>query len=662
MNLSPILRAKLANYADKYELESLKQDEQFERFVNYHIISQQHPNAFSTNSEDLEKISIGGSNDLGFDGIAISLNNNLIYSIQDIDDILACQNKAQFHITFIQSKNKSGFNLGEFTTFAAGILDFLQEKVEAPANKGIQYWHEIYTYIVSGKIVRKWISNPSIECDYVTTGKWDENAHIKAHEKNIKRQINEKHSWEDIAFHYIDGNKMLDIINGNENLYTTTLDVVDTMSLPEVKNVDDSTVAVCEATEIFKLINNEGYLRRNLFEDNVRDYQGDTVVNREMIKTLRENKQDFMLLNNGITIVCEELNLTNRKITLKNPQIVNGCQTCNVIYTCAKKNISLEDAHLIVKVISSHDTEIVNSIVKGSNRQNIVYDEAFEVTKNFHKLLEEYFANMQIGKYRKIYYERRSKQYEGDINIKPSQKVNFRTLIQGIVSLFFCKPEDGYHHESKLLKEYKAKIFLEDHPLEPYYLSSFLCVVFDNLRRRRAISKQHNTYKYHILLILKEMLGGPSESINKTKATEKYCKKIMDQLQSCDLACLANYIEKACAKFDEIVESWIAEKGENARYHVKDSSDFTTYMLSCLRDNVCVQSDGESDIAVHRGRIMHICNDKKVYGFIEYEPENIYFDKIGNPEFDFMYKDKDVFFEIKEQNGKKYGVRVRYCD
>ena len=49
----------------------------------------------------------------------------------------------------------------------------------------------------------------------------------------------------------------------------------------------------------------------NIFEDNVRDFQGYNIVNSEIQDSLRhgEDQARFGLLNNGITIVAKSITL-----------------------------------------------------------------------------------------------------------------------------------------------------------------------------------------------------------------------------------------------------------------------------------------------------------------------------------------------------------------
>jgi hypothetical protein len=374
---------------------------------------------------------------------------------------------------------------------------------------------------------------------------------------------------------------------------------------------------------------------------------------------LSDNAQEFVLLNNGITIVCDEMREVNRKITIKNPQVVNGCQTCNVLYNTKKKGYDLSRAYVVVKVIASSDSSIVNNIIKGTNRQNIVYDEAFEVTRDFHKYLEEFFITNQIKGFERIYYERRSKQFDGDEFVKPNQKVSFRSLIQSFVSLFLYKVDEGHHHESRLLQDYRDDIFKETQSYQPYYLASFLNLQVDLMFRRHQLDKHFMTYKYHILLVMKELLGGESPNINIRKDIDSYCANLEKELKDYDS--LLNVAHKACGKFDEITKEWITSNGESAKYHIKDNPIFTKFMLERIRNSVSVDVNKSSE-QILLGKILNFQTDKNgsYYGFIKKEPNNVFFHENDNPGIEISHVGRDVYYDVIEKNGRVYAVNMRF--
>ena len=77
----------------------------------------------------------------------------------------------------------------------------------------------------------------------------------------------------------------------------------------------------------------EGKLRRYLFDSNVRDYTGLNRVNEDILETLKNhNSSDFWLLNNGITMLVNQQIPMGEVVSLSNIQIVNGLQTTFTIY------------------------------------------------------------------------------------------------------------------------------------------------------------------------------------------------------------------------------------------------------------------------------------------------------------------------------------------
>ena len=286
------------------------------------------------------------------------------------------------------------------------------------------------------------------------------------------------------------------------------------------------------------------------------------------------------------------------------------------------------------------------------------------MTQDFHKFLEEYFEVMQIGEYNKIFYERRSKQYDRDPLVKPCQKANFRILIQSFVTLFLQKPEEGARHESKLLHEYGKEIFWESQSFKPYYLSAFIFIEIEKFFKNRKNKKNLYTYKPQIAFVLKNMLGGKSGDINKKKDIEKYCDNLVAVLS--EKASLEKDLNAACDKFEEIQALWIKAKGIKYQYGIKDSAEFTAYMIKCLdnsnqqKENVAVESAESKDI-IYKGSVFRYQLDKygKYYGYIKHDPENIFFHTDVNPNVDSTYLNKEVWFKIEEKDHRLYAHDIQ---
>ena len=69
------------------------------------------------------------------------------------------------------------------------------------------------------------------------------------------------------------------------------------------------------------------------FYENVRGWEGYNKINDEMRSTLESDESNsFVLMNNGVTILAKSLLTTGDGIIMGDFQIVNGCQTSNVLY------------------------------------------------------------------------------------------------------------------------------------------------------------------------------------------------------------------------------------------------------------------------------------------------------------------------------------------
>ncbi len=666
MKLQPIIQTKLKNYKTQHEIASLSDGDAFERYANETILTTHQPSAFSIESDLLDNITVGGSNDMGIDGLSIKLNGVLISSVNEAKDIVEQQKAADIEYIFIQSKYKEKFDSGEFGKFITGVEDFLNDSHYQPYNDKIEKWIKIKEYLESEDVLQYW-PEPKVRLYYVAMGKWnaETHPHICALEQKFTSDIEKLNVYKEIHVNFVDLETFKRICDENENAFTAILDIIESSSLPEVNKISNSCLVICYAESLLKmLISSEGLLRKNLFSDNVRDYQGDTTINYEILDTVKKNPKSFILLNNGITVVCDDINFPNRKITIKNPQIVNGCQTCSVIYQAYKQNLDLSDVALSVKVISTDDFEIINQIVKGTNRQNIVYDEAFEITKPFHKDLEAFFNSLPFDQnVEKIYYERRSKQYWNNASILPRQKINFKILIQSFVSIFLQEPYQGHRHESKLLQDYKNVIFIENQSKYPYYTAALIFQKIESAYHNGSIPKNLRAYKAHLSFLLKETLAPNCPSINDEKKIGEYCEELLRKLWDDDA--LTNAIASTVDLFNSITQKWVDQRGEKYISGIKDSADFTKFLI----ENIDL--GGNSDIAQKskeklRGTIVNVLlqPNGKHYGFISKSPRDAFFHENDNPTIDYSKcVGKEVLYDyIKDAHGRQRAMNIEIID
>lgn len=149
--------------------------------------------------------------------------------------------------------------------------------------------------------------------------------------------------------------------------------------------------------EMKKEADNSGYL---LFDENIRDYLGATgPVNKKILNTLRdeEDRKSFFFYNNGITIITDSIGKASvggkKGVLVKNPKIVNGCQTVNSIYEALdiypENELSEEfkNTYVMVKIleIPSNDSDmeaLKKRIVEYTNSQNAIDQKTFEALES----------------------------------------------------------------------------------------------------------------------------------------------------------------------------------------------------------------------------------------------------------------------------------------
>ena len=297
---------------------------------------------------------------------------------------------------------------------------------------------------------------------------------------------------------------------------------------------------------------------------------------------------------------------------------------------------------------------MTQGIVRGTNRQNIVYEEAFETIRQFHKDLEEFFNIMTVTGFQRIYYERRSKQYSFDSQIKSYQKISFRMLIQSMVAMYMNKVEISHRHESKLISEYKDKLFVDGQSFYPYYVAALLTTNLDYLMKKEKSYTDVKNYKKHILFVLQELNMGPAPDINDKEEIEEYCKRFLKLLENNNFE---NLVAVAADRFRILMKKWIKMKGNNYRFAIKDNSEFTEFMLEELRGNV----KRNSTDSIYHGTVLNINKDKggSLYGFISRKPNNIYFNELDNPSMNISYRGREVSYKVAGAGKATRAINVK---
>ncbi len=513
-----IIQSYMDTFLISQQIEEKDQSKQFELFAAYCAVEQHYSDTYL-----LTDIITAEGGDCGIDAIAVIINGTMVTTKEEIDDLIELNKKfSDIFFIFIQAKTSSNFDYGEMGTFGVGVKDFFSEHPQMVRNQPIKEKAELVEYIFDKATYIK--KKPLCYLYYISTGKWVGDFNCVGRMEMAKNDLMDLQIFDDVQYIPVGADLL-------QKFYRNTIDaseaeiVVDNkVYLPDIQNVTQSFLGFVEYTEFMKLITTEnGDIRRSVFYDNVRDYQGDNPVNHEMSETVNHNPEKFVLFNNGVTVICKHLTNLRNKFTLTDYQIVNGCQTSHVLFN--NRDVLQEGLQIPIKVIETKDEEIVNQIIKATNRQTQVLDEQLIALSEFHRKLEAFYATF-TGTNR-LYYERRSKQYSFGTDIEKVRVVSISMQIKAVASMFYDKPHLASRYYGKLLGSIDG-IFGDDHQLWPYYTCAFVLYKIEYLFRNKALPSQYRKFKYYILMMLKYSIAdGKIPRMNENKM-KKLCDDILE--------------------------------------------------------------------------------------------------------------------------------------
>jgi hypothetical protein len=523
------------------EIASESESKDFEKLANYTVVSNEYNKTF-----DIESITVGDGNDTGIDGIAIIVNGQLIESTDEVDDMLEKNNFLEIEYIFIQSKTSSNFESAELNTFIFGVQDFFSLKPRLVRNDEIKRFAEISNYLFTK--AHKFRENPTIKMCFVTTGKWMNDTNLLAVIESGIKSLEQSNLFEKVQFTPFGARDLASAYRKTKESISTTITFNNRITIPKINGVSQAYIGLLPFNEFLKIVANDDDILLNVFEDNVRDFQGDTNdVNGGIALTLNnEDSEIFSVLNNGVTIVASSISPTGDQFTISDYQIVNGCQTSNVLYN-NRKGANITKVSVPVKLIATTDEEVKTRITLATNNQTPIKKEQLAALTQFQRSLEQYYNSYSEDS--KIYYERRSKQFNSDNSVQKSRIITVPYQIKSFAGMFLDEPHNVTSYFGSIVKrlnEGKAPIFDNDHAFAPYYTSAFAYYKLESLFKKGSIDTSYKKVRFHILMLFRILNGkDPLPPFNSVKKMGKYCA---------DLLTILNDETKALKAFQKCIE------------------------------------------------------------------------------------------------------------
>lgn len=542
--MNQIIKAALEIHTFEYGIEAWEEKDRFEHFINRCVV-----NKYSMERFDPSDI-MTGKGEIGLDGIAILLNGHIVTTLRETQEYYKNNSNIEVTFVFIQAKRSSSFNSGEISTFFRGIKHFFEpKKIRPTTNDKIEELIKAKDYIFA-EVVNQG-TKPFLEAFFVCCGTWNSGNNLTNCVQTECKYFEDTADYQKVTFIPADSDRIITLYKELRRKISKTIIMTKKLSFYPMNGIKEAYFGLVSCKEMVQLLQDDnGILFNNVFEDNVRDFQGYNPVNSEIRATVynKSEQERFAVLNNGITIIAKEIKPAGDSLTIFDYQIVNVCQTSRVLFDCQDK--LLDNSYVLVRVVQVVDDATLEDIVYTTNRQTEVKSEAFAASKKFHKKLEEHYKSVDVDN--RLYYERRSKQYDNDDSINKNKVISLAVQVFSYTACFLNEPHSvNSRYYGEIINAYKDKIFKDESLCEPYYISAYTLYLIEDAIRKSIIERRWKDYKYHLVYAIRVLCVGNKVFRSNSKDMKTSCETLYSKLK--DSIEFKQLLQTACSCFDEAI-------------------------------------------------------------------------------------------------------------
>lgn len=523
-NMDRITQSMIDSFKSNQSLNIDDDSELFEYFVNYCVVN----NVYGSNDFDLEEITTGKATQ-GIDGIAIIVNQKFVNTIEDIDTLIEYNKSISVKFVLIQAKTSSSFDNTEIGNLLTYSKLFFSDDTSMFRTAEMQHFIELKEYIFSkGDKLKK---NPELFLYYVTLGTWTDDENLRATISVGKESLRGTNLFSNISFEPCGSEKIQDLYRKTKEKLKATFKFEKRITMYSINDDEVGYSGVLPFKEFKKLIIDENGATKAVFEDNIRDYLGPNPdVNKNITETIKTgNVNAFSMLNNGITVVTSSIIISGDIATIEDYQIVNGCQTSNVLIENMDSVEGIDELIIPIRIIATKDENLKNDITRATNSQTAIKKDQLEALSTFQKKLEEYYKTYRDED--ALVYERRTGQYR-DSNIPKNRIVTIAMQIKTVAAMFLDEPSGVSGQYGTVAKRVGNKIFKTADKEIIYYVSSLALYKIENLFRTHKIDKKYRRARYHAMMLFRMLVSTEKMPRFNARKMENYCKNILEVLEN----------------------------------------------------------------------------------------------------------------------------------
>jgi hypothetical protein len=477
--MNPVIRAQLREFSKANLISNESQEKQFEIYGIFSIL-----NGLLGENIDAYDVHLDGD-EFGIDGIAIVIQGEIVHNRQEAEEKLEAIKNPAIEFIFFQAKTGTNYDYGDISKFFDAVLGFFNNNLageSAAVDDLIGAREAIYEKGIGKR-------NPKLSCYYVATGNYEQPKRIETLRITFHEKLKELNIFEasTITAEMVGASELQQWYRAATSSVEVEIDFPKNVVMPSNDHVEEAYIGYIDAANLLKLFlvktenDKAANVNKAVFFDNIRDYDAKSKINLQIKESVRsDGGAEFVFRNNGITVVSKNIDRTGDRFKLEDFQIVNGCQTSNIIFdlVCGeegvetKGNVELAKAIQVpFRLIGSKDDDFVSSIIVGTNRQNPVRDEQFWALRPFMKSLEEYCRNLDQEEI--ILLERRDNQYRNQ-DIERTRIMQPSVLMKAVAACFLFQPQRAGRDYRGILSDYENKIFLEGQDVRIYHSVAYL--------------------------------------------------------------------------------------------------------------------------------------------------------------------------------------------
>ncbi|WOP19307.1 AIPR family protein [Raineyella sp. LH-20] len=451
-------------------LPTTPESDAWELFTSWLLLRQ-----YDANLDEIQMGIVDGSDDGGIDSVFTIIGGTVAQSdhrfVEDQSEARKAPEGIEVVLVVIQAKKSTSFKQDSISRLysilpraldLAADIDLLKGELNEAVREQLDIFRKAYRNLLTRR------PSVSVQVHIISRGDVSRiSPNVSLRSEALREEILKRLPSSEVQADFLGADELLARFNRRSN-------PTHQLECSELILSGNSYIALVRLSNYANLILDEdGGIRRHLFEANVRDFQGEVAVNKEIYASLEDSgSPEFWWLNNGVTILCDEAHGAGKTIAMKNIQIVNGLQTSHNVARWfvsgdAQEKIG-EQRQLLVRIIVESDAGVRDKIIRATNRQTPVADASLRATDEVQRRIEMYFET------KGLYYDRR-KGFHRNLGRDPGRIVSIPYLGQAVYSIAYGGPEVARGKPNSLLAEdsrYK-RAFDPKADIEVYYA----CVV-----------------------------------------------------------------------------------------------------------------------------------------------------------------------------------------